>query len=315
MRVGVPLVPMPCGHDKCQVSSPRRRSRNNPAAVAAAQGESAELRVGGDGRTIFLKFNVQNVGSVASATLRLQAFNGGYGGDVYRVDDTSWVEESLNYEDMPAWDAEPLASLGWVEAGETYEVTVSDAVACDGEVALAIRSSEEDGAGFWSKESTGESPRLILATDATGEICGSGTEPDDDVAGPPDEEPGDNESPDTDPGDGDVPDPESPPEDVPDPESGEEPDDAPVVPEDVVVASDGWIPEDGAGAGGPLPDIEPPSGIQLHPSQPQSGGDDRPIRSSGAGCGGASPSNGPGTLGCWFLLAGLVVWRRRDAPA
>lgn len=160
----------------------------DPTAPTTPHGSSDELRVGGDGRTILLKFDVKDVGPIAKATLRLEALNGGGGGEVRTVLDTTWTEAGLTFEKMPPASGPVLDALGKVETGQTYELDVSLAVACDGEYAFAISSSDLDGAGYWSSESGKGGPQLILVPDPTGDGCGP-TPPEPGPEPPPPSEP------------------------------------------------------------------------------------------------------------------------------
>jgi hypothetical protein len=166
----VPVDPNPGPGDPLKLS-PIDDTWADPLALSTINGNSTELRVGGDGRTIFMKFDVAGVGPIESATLNLKAMNGGYGGDVRVVGDTSWSEDTLNYQNMPTPDSAILGSLGAVSIGDIYKMDVSKAVPCDGTYTFAINSSEVDGAGYWSSESSEYGPELVLVPDPKGGTC------------------------------------------------------------------------------------------------------------------------------------------------
>ncbi|GMV42468.1 MAG: hypothetical protein AMXMBFR64_41840 [Myxococcales bacterium] len=131
-----------------------------PLNPTATHGSDTELRTGGDGRTIYLRFTVSGVGPVKSALLRLTAMNGGFGGEIHRVGDTAWSEATLSYANRPALDPVVLDALGLVDIGETYILDVSGAVKQDGVYSFAITSSEADGSGYHSRETGPMGPLL-----------------------------------------------------------------------------------------------------------------------------------------------------------
>lgn len=132
----------------------------DPGSPGVAFGASPELRTGGDGRTIYLRFSVTGVGSVASARVLLEAMNGGGGGQIHGLADHSWSEATLTWSNRPVPTGAPLASLGKVQIGGTYAFDVTSAVPGDGTYSFAITSSDPDGAGFHSRESSGARPIL-----------------------------------------------------------------------------------------------------------------------------------------------------------
>lgn len=131
-----------------------------PLNPFATHGSDTELRTGGDGRTIYLRFTVSGVGPVKSALLRLTAMNGGFGGEVHRVGDITWSEATLSYANRPALDPVVLDVIGLVDIGETYILDVSGAVKQDGVYSFAITSAEDDGSGYHSRETGSLGPLL-----------------------------------------------------------------------------------------------------------------------------------------------------------
>ena len=146
---------------------------SEPAAPSATHGSDPELRAGGDGRTIFLRFDVQGVQQVKSAKLFLEAFNAGGGGDIHRVLDDSWQESTLSHDNRPAVETAVLDSLGAVAVGGVYAFDVTSAVQHDGLVSFAITSKDVDGSGYNSKESPNAHPELVIESVATAGAGGS----------------------------------------------------------------------------------------------------------------------------------------------
>lgn len=272
----------------------------DPNAPTVAHGSSDELRVGGDGRTIFLKFNVAGVGPVEGATLRLHALNGGYGGDLRQVGDTSWTEEGLTYQNMPSPDGAVLASLGAVAVNQVVEVDVSDVVNCDGVYSFAIDSAEVDGAGYWSVESSSPAPELILVPGDNPDACADDGEdtspPPDDIEDPP-------SAPPSDP----APDPEPDPDPEPENDPGSEGEAEPGFEEADAIGQGGMdagLGQDSYGLAEAGPAWAPsgePAGNEL-----DMGATTTPLkRPEQSGC----ASGGPAGAGWVFsALAGLLMW-------
>lgn len=150
------------------VFSPDADTWAEPLNPTAVHGGDPELRTGGDGRTIYLRFTVSAVGSVKSALLHLTTTNGGGGGEVRRVADTGWSEATLSYANRPAVDPAVLDALGLVDIGETYVLDVSAAVKQDGVYSFAIVSSQEDGSAYHSREAGEPGPRLEVTAGEPG---------------------------------------------------------------------------------------------------------------------------------------------------
>ena len=123
-------------------------------------------------RNMLLKFTVSGVNrqEIISAKLRLYCLQGsGNGGAFHRVSDTTWSEDSVNWNTAPASDPAIVDTLGSVSAGHWYEVDVTSLVTGDGTYSLRATSSSTDGAYYSSKEGTaGFAPQLLIALDPSG---------------------------------------------------------------------------------------------------------------------------------------------------
>ena len=111
-----------------------------------------------------IKFDVTglNGGQVVSAKLRLYNVDpASKGGDFYAVNDTSWQEETLTWNNAPAALTNLIASLGSVSANNWYEIDITSLISGDGTYSLRISSTSSDGADYSSKEGANP-PQLVI---------------------------------------------------------------------------------------------------------------------------------------------------------
>lgn len=149
---------------------------SEPTAPDATHGSDPDLRTGGDGRTIYLRFDVSGVGAVTNARIIMEAMNAGGGGEIHTVADNTWSEATLSHNNRPSPSAQPLSSVGTVDIGSEYSFDVTAAVSGNGLHSFAITSTDVDGSGYLSKESSGPRPQLVVSWDpgGTGGSAGSG---------------------------------------------------------------------------------------------------------------------------------------------
>jgi calcineurin-like phosphoesterase family protein/fibronectin type III domain protein/S-layer family protein len=119
-------------------------------------------------RNAFLRFNVSGIGTrrVTSAKLRIYCVDpSSLGGVFYRVANTTWSENGINWDTAPTATASKLASLGKVSADRWYEVDITSFVTGDGTYSLKMSSTSSDEALYLSKEGAtpGFAPQLILS--------------------------------------------------------------------------------------------------------------------------------------------------------
>lgn len=173
---GSPVPPVTPGLSRF---APTADTWTEPANPSVAHGNEVELRTGGDGRTIFLRFDVQGVGQVSRARLVLRAMNAGGGGELHRVADSSWSEATLTHLNKPLVDAAVVSSLARVEVGAEATFDVSSALTGNGVVSFAITSSDGDGSGYDSREAGASRPELVVEWSGTpgagGGTAGGGT--------------------------------------------------------------------------------------------------------------------------------------------
>jgi titin len=130
-------------------------------------GTETELKVDGDPlKEVLLKFAVSGVlgRTVSKASLNLWVSTDGsvFGGSFYRVADNSWTENTVTWNNAPAADATPIASLGSVKTDFSYSVDLTSVITGDGTYSLLLKSTNPDGVYYSSKEGS-HSPQLIVA--------------------------------------------------------------------------------------------------------------------------------------------------------
>ncbi len=107
----------------------------------------------------YLRFDVQGVGTVTSATLRMFAeTDNSVGFDVRTVSDNTWGESAINYGNAPPFGA-VVGSSGPVTGGNWYSIDVS--VSGDGPVSFALTSNSSRATRYSSREGTNP-PQLII---------------------------------------------------------------------------------------------------------------------------------------------------------
>ncbi len=111
-----------------------------------------------------IKFDVTGINSqqVTNAKLCLYNVDGASaGGDFHHVNDDSWQEETVTWNNAPTADTQVLASLGSVSANTWYEVNLTTLITGDGTYSLRV-SDSAGGADYSSKEGT-NAPKLLIA--------------------------------------------------------------------------------------------------------------------------------------------------------
>jgi len=86
----------------------------------------------------------------------------------YRVNDQSWEEETVTWNNAPAHDNTLVASLGAVTSGNWYTLDLTSLITADGTYSLRVTSTSSDGADYRSKE--GVNPPVLeveVSGDAT----------------------------------------------------------------------------------------------------------------------------------------------------
>ena len=87
------------------------------------------------------------------------------GGRFHRVADSSWSESTVTWNNSPAADSTPFATLGAVTVGSWYDISLASLLTGDGTVSIRVTSTSTDGADYTSKEGTaGFRPELVVTT-------------------------------------------------------------------------------------------------------------------------------------------------------
>ena len=136
---------------------------NNPANN---YGALATLRV--DASPVvrsYLRFNVQGVnGTVARATLRIFANSASSQGcTVSSVDDNTWSESALNFNNAPPLGS-ALGSSGSFGAGAWISIDVTAYIVGDGSYNLALTTPSNTAVSLASRESGANAPQLVIET-------------------------------------------------------------------------------------------------------------------------------------------------------
>jgi hypothetical protein len=117
-------------------------------------------------RKFLLKFTVDGFGPrvIQSAKLELYCVNNSSikGGDFYKVNDTSWGEAIVTWNNAPPPSGAAVASLGEVNSGNWYEVDISPLITGDGAISIMVLTDLPDGADYRSREYASREPKLKI---------------------------------------------------------------------------------------------------------------------------------------------------------
>ena len=162
----------------------------SPAADAYTRnGNYASINYGGDTslvvkgsassgytRTSYLKFSidVSGVSAITSAKLRIYGLNtdntSGITVSIYSVDNDSWTESGINWNNAPAASSTSLSSAMVNNQSKYYELDVSDYIksqfASDKTVSFLIKNTSNQNSNllFNSKENNTNKPQLVIET-------------------------------------------------------------------------------------------------------------------------------------------------------
>jgi hypothetical protein len=125
-------------------------------------GTASTLRVDASPtRRIYLRFSVQGVSGVASATLRLwAASSSSVGHEVGLVSDNTWGETTITYSNAPAFGAS-VGSSGPFTSGNWIEVDVTSIVSGNGVVSLVVSTPSNTAISYGSREGAND-PQLVV---------------------------------------------------------------------------------------------------------------------------------------------------------
>lgn len=119
-------------------------------------GADVDLRADNDPiENFLLKFAVDGLGSeeILRATLRIYNVNdSSKGGDIYRVMDTTWTEETVNWSNAPAPEPVMITSLGSVAIYTWVSIDLTPVVTSEGYYTFRIATQITNAAKYASKE-------------------------------------------------------------------------------------------------------------------------------------------------------------------
>lgn len=101
------------------------------------------------------------------ATLRLHVSDGSpNAGDIYLSDGTAWSEDTVTWASRPRWVGSPIASIGAVNAGNWYEISLPVGAVNGDETTLFILSPSSNETVMSSKEGPNPPELIVLTTHA-----------------------------------------------------------------------------------------------------------------------------------------------------
>jgi parallel beta-helix repeat protein len=112
----------------------------------------------------YLRFDVSGVtGSISLARIRMEVVNpSNTGGSIYAVQDNTWQENTLTYNNRPPIDDAAVDTLGAVDLGETVAFDVTSAITGDGTYSFAVLPDSGDGVDYASRENSSVTPVLEI---------------------------------------------------------------------------------------------------------------------------------------------------------
>jgi hypothetical protein len=123
-----------------------------------------------------LRFDVQGITgkTVNDVRIVLTCVNSSNKGGDFRAELTNlWKENEVTWNTRPSFDkdATPLASLGSVSSGKSYEVKLpAGYITKDGSYSLIVTTTSDDGADYYSSEKGGtQQPQLVVTVTPSSE--------------------------------------------------------------------------------------------------------------------------------------------------
>jgi fibronectin type 3 domain-containing protein len=146
--------------DDSYVDNNKKRTTSNFGTVSALNVNSGTQST----QYSLLKFNVSGVGTrvVTQAKLRMYVGDGSQnGGRFHQVTNNNWTENSVTWNNKPAFNSTALAYLSAVNQNTWVEVDLTSLINGDGVYSVLIDSNLRDLASYGSKESASK-PQLII---------------------------------------------------------------------------------------------------------------------------------------------------------
>jgi len=131
------------------------------------QHEDLMVGIGNGDKKSYLRFDLSKVDTsvVQSAKLRLYATASSQsGGTFVTVTDSNWSENTITFNNAPTADGMPLGMLNNIEAGQWYELDITDAITESAPLTICILANHEDKVMYSSKDGP-HSPEIALILD------------------------------------------------------------------------------------------------------------------------------------------------------
>lgn len=132
------------------------------------QHEDLMVGIGNGDKKSYLRFDLTRVDTkvVRNAKLRLYATASSQSGGTFVTADSNWSEDTITYNNAPPADGIPLGMLNNVEAGQWYELDITDAITESAPLTICILGNHEDKVMYSSKDGP-HSPEITLILDET----------------------------------------------------------------------------------------------------------------------------------------------------
>lgn len=112
---------------------------------------------------VLLKFNITGVGAkqITDIKLALQTSNSSVaGGEIY-FSDNAWSEQTVTWNNAPSI-GQYIGTLGAVSSNTTALLDLSSVITGDGTYSIRIKAVSSDAAGYYSKETVGLEPKILI---------------------------------------------------------------------------------------------------------------------------------------------------------
>jgi hypothetical protein len=143
----------------------------DPVADARVESKHAKANYGSSSRLVadkspatasYVRFEVNGVGPVSKATLRLFVTDKSSNGPEVYLSDPAWSEDSVTWNSRPARAGPQLDDVGSAPSKKWVEYDVSAAVTGDGLWGFELAGDSSDGIDFSSTEASSNRPQLVL---------------------------------------------------------------------------------------------------------------------------------------------------------
>jgi len=113
----------------------------------------------------YIKFSVQGLnGAPSKVTLRLFANStSSTGVNIIGVSNTSWVENSITFNNAPAIDGPLAGSSGAIKTANTFvSIAITSLVTGNGTISIAVTTTNSTAISLASREAGANAPQLVI---------------------------------------------------------------------------------------------------------------------------------------------------------